>query len=63
MTARGRPALAIFFALTLSCWVGGAIVSPADAQSPSAPAPGAQIIVKDLAIQGNRRVQEALILG
>jgi outer membrane protein insertion porin family len=63
MTARGRPALAIFFALTLSCWVGGAIVSPALGQTPAAPAPGAQIIVKDLAIQGNRRVQEAVILG
>ncbi|MBF8288132.1 MAG: Outer rane protein assembly factor BamA, partial [Candidatus Rokubacteria bacterium] len=62
MTARGRPALAIFFALTLS-WVGGAVVSPADAQTPSAPAPSAQIIVKDLAVQGNRRVQEAVILG
>ena len=63
MTARGRPALAIFFALTLSCCVGGAVVNPADGQTRSAPAPGAQIIVKDLAIQGNRRVQEALILG
>jgi outer membrane protein insertion porin family len=62
MTARGRPALAIFFALTLS-WVGGAIVRPALGQTPSAPSPGAEIIVKDLAVQGNRRVQEAVILG
>jgi outer membrane protein insertion porin family len=62
MAARGRPALAIFFALTLS-WVGGAVVRPALGQTPSAPPPGAQIIVKDLAVQGNRRVQEAVILG
>ena len=62
MTARGRPALAIFFALTLS-WVTGAIVRPALGQTPSVSPPGAQIIVKDLAVQGNRRVQEALILG
>ena len=62
MAARGRPALAIFFALTLS-WVAGEIVRPALAQTPAAPAPGALIIVKDLAIQGNRRVQEAVILA
>jgi outer membrane protein insertion porin family len=62
MTARGRPALAIFFALTLF-WVGGAIVRPALGQTPSGPPPGPQIIVKDLAVQGNRRVQEAVILG
>jgi len=57
MTTRGRPALAIFFALTL-LWVGGA-VSPALGQAP----PAAPIIVKDLTVQGNRRVQEAVILG
>ncbi|MBI1728019.1 MAG: outer membrane protein assembly factor BamA [Candidatus Rokubacteria bacterium] len=62
MTARGRPALAIFFALTLS-WVGGAMVRPALAQTPSKASPGAPIIVKDLAVQGNRRVQDAVILG
>jgi outer membrane protein insertion porin family len=62
MTARGRPALAIFFALTLS-WVGGVVVRPADGQTPSAPPPAGQIIVKELAVQGNRRVQEAVILG
>ena len=62
MTARGRPALAIFFALTLS-WVGGVVVRPADGQTPSARPPAGQIIVKELAVQGNRRVQEAVILG
>jgi outer membrane protein insertion porin family len=58
MTTRGRPALAIFFALTLS-WVGGGAVRPALGQTP----PPAQIIVKDISVQGNRRVQEAVILG
>jgi len=61
MTSRGRPALALFFALTLF-WVGGEAVRPAHAQT----APGraaAPIIIKDLAVQGNRRVQEAVILG
>ncbi len=58
MTARGRLALAIFFALALS-WVGGGSVRPALGQAP----PAGQIIVKDLAVQGNRRVQEAVILG
>ena len=58
MTTRGRPALAIFFALTLS-WLGGLAVYPALGQTP----PAGQIIVKDLAVQGNRRVQEAVILG
>ena len=62
MTTRGGPALAIFFVLTL-LWVGLAAVRPALAQTPAAPPPGAQIIVKDLAVQGNRRVQEAVILG
>jgi outer membrane protein insertion porin family len=62
MTARGRLALAIFFALTLS-WVGGAEVRPAHAQTPATPPPAGQIVVKELAVQGNRRVQEAVILG
>jgi outer membrane protein insertion porin family len=62
MTGRGRAALAIFFALTLP-WVGGAVVRPALGQTPAAPARGAAIIVKELAVQGNRRVQEAVILG
>src|SRR6266496_2095181 len=58
MTTRGRLALAIFFALTLS-WVGGGAVRPALGQAP----PAGQIIVKELGVQGNRRVQEAVILG
>src|SRR6266478_7257614 len=58
MTTRGRLALAIFFALTLP-WVGGGTVRPALGQAP----PAGQIIVKELAVQGNRRVQEAVILG
>jgi outer membrane protein insertion porin family len=62
MTARGRLALAIFFALTLP-WVGGSLVRPALGQTPSAPPPGAQIIIKDLAVQGNRRIQEAVIMA
>jgi outer membrane protein insertion porin family len=62
MTARGRLALAIFFALTLP-WVGGSMVRPALGQTPSAPPPGAQIIIKDLAVQGNRRIQEAVIMA
>jgi len=62
MTGRGRAALAIFFALTLA-WVGGAGVRPALGQAPAARAPGTAIIVKELAVQGNRRVQEAVILG
>ena len=62
MTTRGGPALAIFFVLTL-LWVGWGTVRPALAQTPTAPPPGTQIIVKDLAVQGNRRVQEAVILG
>jgi outer membrane protein insertion porin family len=62
MTARGRSALAIFFALTLS-WVGGVAVRPADGQTPSAPPPPGRIVVRELAVQGNRRVQEAVILG
>ncbi len=62
MTARGRCALAIFFALTLS-WVGGVEVRQADGQTPSAPPPAGQIVVKELAVEGYRRVQEAVVLG
>ena len=54
MTARGRYALSIFFALLL-----GSL--PALAQTPS-PA-DRQILVKEIAVQGNRRVQEAVILA
>ena len=55
MTARGRYALSIFFALLLGSF-------PALAQTPSPP-PERQILVKEIAVQGNRRVQEAVILA
>src|ERR1700752_2746487 len=55
MTARGRCALSIFFALLLG-------PLPALAQVPSTP-PERPVLVKDIAVQGNRRVQEAVILG
>jgi outer membrane protein insertion porin family len=54
MTARGRYALSIFFALLL-----GSL--PALAQTP--PPADRQILVKEIAVQGNRRVQEAVILA
>ncbi|HSL50748.1 MAG TPA: outer membrane protein assembly factor BamA [Candidatus Deferrimicrobiaceae bacterium] len=54
MTARGRYALSIFFALLLG-------PLPALAQAPT-PAER-PILVKEIAVQGNRRVQEAVILG
>jgi len=53
--ARGGMFLSIFFALLLA---GGHTVT---AQTP--PAGERQIIIKDIAVQGNRRVQEAVILG
>jgi outer membrane protein insertion porin family len=63
MTARGTFALAIFFALALFR-AGGTDVRPAHGQTPPPqPAPTGPIVVKDLAVQGNRRVQEAVILG
>jgi outer membrane protein insertion porin family len=55
MTARGRCALSIFFALLL-----GPV--PALAQAPPG-TPERPIIVKEIGVQGNRRVQEAVILG
>jgi len=55
MRTQGRTLLSIFFALLLM----GAGAS--FAQAP--PAPERQILVKELAVQGNRRVQEAVILG
>ena len=55
MTARGRCALSIFFAVLLGPF-------PALAQAPTAP-PERPILVKEIAVQGNRRVQEAVILG
>src|SRR3981081_843530 len=55
MTARGRCALSLFFALLMA-------PLPALAQVPTAP-PERPILVKEIAVQGNRRVQEAVILG
>jgi outer membrane protein insertion porin family len=55
MTARGRCALSIFFAVLLGPF-------PALAQAPTTP-PERPILVKEIAVQGNRRVQEAVILG
>ena len=55
MTARGRCALSIFFALLLG-------PLPALAQAPPVP-PERPVLVKEIAVQGNRRVQEAVILG
>ena len=54
MTARGRYTLSIFFALLLGPFT-------ALAQTPT-PA-DRQILVKEIGVQGNRRVQEAVILG
>ena len=54
MTARGRCALLIFFALLL-----GPFSVLAQAPTPT----DRQILVKEIAVQGNRRVQEAVILG
>ena len=54
ITARGRCALSIFFVLLLGPF-------PALAQAPESPS--REILVKEIAIQGNRRIQEAVILG
>jgi outer membrane protein insertion porin family len=54
MTARGRCALLIFFALLL-----GPFTALAQAPTPA----DRQILVKEIGVQGNRRVQEAVILG
>jgi len=54
MTARGRCPLLIFLALLL-----GSV--PALTQTP--PPADRQILVKEIAVQGNRRVQEAVILA
>jgi outer membrane protein insertion porin family len=62
MTSRGRFALSIFFVLTLAGpWAG--LLHPALAQAPARPPAGSEILVKELGVQGNRRVQEAVILG
>ena len=62
MSTKGRYALSIFFALTLA-WLWGASVRPAHAQAPARPPTPGEIVVKELAVQGNRRIQEAVILG
>jgi len=54
MTARGRYALSVLVVLLL-----GPVPALAQAPAPS----DRQIIVKEIAVQGNRRVQEAVILG
>ncbi len=54
MTARGRCALLIFFVLLL-----GPLSALAQAPTPT----DRQILVKEIGVQGNRRVQEAVILG
>jgi len=54
----GRAFLSIFFALLLLT------AGLAAAQAPATPAPpGPAPVIKDLVVQGNRRVQEAVILG
>jgi outer membrane protein insertion porin family len=60
MAPMGRSLLSIFFA----CFLSGALISPgagvAQAQAP----PGAlPIVVMEIGVQGNRRIQEAVILG
>ena len=56
----GRAFLSIFFAL-LPLTAG---VAAAQAPAPPTPVPpGAVPVVKDVVVQGNRRVQEAVILG
>lgn len=55
MNPQGRTLLSIFFALLLA----GPGVSLAQAPAP----PERPIVVKDISVQGNRRVQEAVILG
>src|SRR6266508_3113739 len=62
MSSRGRYALSIFFALTLA-WLWGIPVRSAHAQGPARPPTRGEIVVKELGVQGNRRVQEAVILG
>jgi outer membrane protein insertion porin family len=54
MTARGRYALLIFFAFLL-----GPLTARAQTPTPAE----RQILVKEIGVQGNRRVQEAVILG
>ncbi len=57
MNARGRGFLSIFFAALLA----GPLA--ALAQTPPGTSEQRPVIIRDLAVQGNRRVQEAVILG
>jgi outer membrane protein insertion porin family len=61
MTARGRFLPSIFFVLTLLA-IGAGGAAPAAAQA-TPPGGEQRILIKELAVQGNRRVQEAVILG
>src|SRR5262245_37766848 len=58
MTYLGRALLSIFFVLLLI-----PPVAPAQAQQESGPGGQRAIVVRDVVIQGNRRIQEAVILG
>jgi outer membrane protein insertion porin family len=55
MTPVGRVLLSIFFAFLLTPTTAGAQAQPDPGQRP--------IVVKDVVVQGNRRIQEAVILG
>src|SRR5229473_465949 len=61
MTVRGRFLLSIFFVLTLLA-IGAGGAAPAVAQT-TPPGGEQRILIKELAVQGDRRVQEAVILG
>ena len=63
MVSAGRASLSIFFALLVTS--AGAALAQTPAPAPSTPPPpaAAPVIVKEIVIQGNRRVQEAVILG
>ncbi len=62
MTARGRFVLSIFFVCAL-IGMGAGVPSLSEAQTPATPGGDQRIIVKELSVQGNRRIQEAVILG
>jgi outer membrane protein insertion porin family len=61
MIARGRFRLSIFFVLTLLAVGAGGVVRAIAQTTP--PGGEQRILIKELAVQGNRRVQEAVILG
>src|SRR5713101_1789072 len=54
--ARGGVLLAVFLALVLAGARAGSAQAPPESQT-------RPIVIKDIAVQGNRRVQEAVILG